>query len=111
MKTRAASIALADYLDSISDEDLTSILKCLEGILRVNLQNDRVVIPAVETIAGLFEENIFSKIEENYKYDSPRCLLTKFSVSVYSRSESGVQIRKRDEITSVCTNVSPTLTI
>ena len=67
MQTRAASIALADYLDSISDEDLISILKCLEGILSVNLQNDRIVIPALETIAGLFEESIFSRIEHTYK--------------------------------------------
>ena len=32
------------------------------------MQNDRVVIPAIETIAGLFEENIFSRIESEYKY-------------------------------------------
>jgi hypothetical protein len=62
---------LADYLDSISDEDLISVLKCLERILGVNLQNDRIVIPALETIAGLFEENIFARIEHNYKYDCP----------------------------------------
>jgi hypothetical protein len=59
---------LADYLDSIPEKDLISMLKCLEDILRVNMQNDRVVIPAIETIAGLFEENIFSGIESEYKY-------------------------------------------
>jgi Tubulin folding cofactor D C terminal len=67
MQTRAASIALADYIDSISDRDLIAILKCMEGILQANLQNDRVVIPAVETIAGLFEENIFSRIDHHYE--------------------------------------------
>jgi hypothetical protein len=59
---------LADYLDSIPEKDLISMLKCLQDILRVNMQNDRVVIPAIETIAGLFEENIFSRIESEYKY-------------------------------------------
>jgi len=59
---------LADYLDSIAEQDLISMLRCLEDILRLNLQNDRVVIPAIETVAGLFEENIFSRIEPEYKY-------------------------------------------
>ena len=90
MQTRAALIALADYLDSIPDEDLISVLKCLEGILGVNLQNDRIVIPSLETIAGLFEESIFARIEDSYKYDSPVCLLMKFSTSFYSHSESWV---------------------
>ena len=83
-------MALADYLDSILDEDLISILKCLEGILSGNLQNDRIVIPALETIAGLFEESIFAKIECIYKYESPARLLMKFSTSIYCYSESWV---------------------
>jgi tubulin-specific chaperone D len=61
-------MALADYLDSISDENLISILKCLETILRVNQTQDRIVVPSIETIAGLLEEGIFSRIEEDYEY-------------------------------------------
>jgi hypothetical protein len=61
-------VALADYLDSLPEPDLIAILKSIENILRNNLQNDRVVIPALETLAGLFEENIFSRLEGNYKF-------------------------------------------
>ena len=61
-------MALADYLDSTPETDLTAILKCTENILRNNIQNDRIVIPALEALAGLFEENIFSRVEESYKY-------------------------------------------
>jgi hypothetical protein len=67
-QTRAASVALADYLDSLAEPDLMAILKSIENILRNNLQNDRIVIPALETVAGLFEENIFSRLEGNYKF-------------------------------------------
>jgi tubulin-specific chaperone D len=67
-QTRAASVALADYLDSLPEQDLIAILKSIENILRINLQNDRVVIPALETLAGLFEENIFSRLEGSYKF-------------------------------------------
>ena len=67
-QTRAASVALADYLDSLPEPDLMAILKSIENILRNNLQNDRIVIPALETVAGLFEENIFSRLEGNYKF-------------------------------------------
>jgi hypothetical protein len=63
-------MALADYLDSIPDDDLIAMIKCLETIIRNNLQSDRVVIPALETVAGLFEEGVFSRIEQNYKYKS-----------------------------------------
>ena len=66
-QTRAASVALADYFDSIADEDLMLNLKCLERILRINLQNDRVVIPAIEATAGLFEESIFCRISDVYE--------------------------------------------
>jgi hypothetical protein len=59
---------LADYLDSVPDEDLMAILKCLESVIRSNLQSDRVVVPALETVAGLFEEGVFSRIEHVYKY-------------------------------------------
>ena len=54
----------------MSDTDLTIILKCMEDIIRSNLQNDRVVIPALETLAGLLEEDIFSRIVESYKFES-----------------------------------------
>ena len=77
----------------------------------MNIQNDRIVIPALETIAGLFEESIFTRIEHNYKYDSSLRLLTKFSTSIYSYTESWVQIRECDEIGSVYTTVSLVLTI
>jgi Tubulin folding cofactor D C terminal len=39
----------------------------MEDILRNNLQNDRIVIPALETLAALFEESIFSRLEDEYK--------------------------------------------
>jgi Tubulin folding cofactor D C terminal len=68
MQTRAASIALADYLDSISEGQLISILNCMENILKLNLDNDRIVIPSLETLAGLLEESIFSRIHDNYEY-------------------------------------------
>jgi len=58
---------LADYLDTVSDEELVDILKCLESIIRNSLGNDRVVIPAIEATAGLFEENIFSRLEGTYE--------------------------------------------
>ena len=61
-------MALADYLDSLPEPDLMAILKSIENILRNNLQNDRIVIPALETVAGLFEENIFSRLEGSYKF-------------------------------------------
>lgn len=67
---------MADYLDSIPDEDLIAILKCLESIVRNNLQRDRVVIPALETVAGLFDEGVFSRIEEGYKYSQSLSSLT-----------------------------------
>jgi hypothetical protein len=67
-QTRAASMALADYLDSLAEPDLMAILKSIENILRNYLQSDRIVIPALETVAGLFEENIFSRLEGNYKF-------------------------------------------
>jgi hypothetical protein len=60
---------LADYLDAISDEDLVTMIKCLEAIIRNNIQSDRVVIPALETVAGLFEEGVFARIEQIYKYE------------------------------------------
>jgi len=63
-------VALADYLDSVSNTDLTVILRCMEDIIRNNLQNDRVVIPALETLAELLEEDIFSRIVESYKFVS-----------------------------------------
>jgi len=61
-------MALADYLDSLAEPDLMAILKSIENILRNYLQSDRIVIPALETVAGLFEENIFSRLEGNYKF-------------------------------------------
>lgn len=61
---------MTDYLDSIPEIDLIANLKSMENILRNNLQNDRIVIPALETLAGLFEENIVSRLEENYKFVS-----------------------------------------
>lgn len=61
-------MALADYLDSLSDVQLILIQKCLEHIIRSNIHNDRIVIPAIETLAGLLEESIFSRIEEEYSY-------------------------------------------
>jgi hypothetical protein len=61
-------MALADYLDTLPDVQLIVILKCLEYIIRNNIQNDRIVIPALETLAGLLEESIFSRIEEEYSY-------------------------------------------
>jgi Tubulin folding cofactor D C terminal len=61
-------MALADYLESVPNEQLISILKCLEDIIRSNIQNDRIIIPALETIAGLLEESIFSRIEKDYSY-------------------------------------------
>jgi hypothetical protein len=66
IQTRAASMALADYLDTLPEGQLISILKCFENIIRSNVSNDRVVIPALETVAGLFEESIFSRIEMEY---------------------------------------------
>ena len=66
-QTRTASVALADYLDSVSDGERIVILNCIQDIIKSNIQNDRVIIPAIETVARLFEENIFVTIE-NYKY-------------------------------------------
>jgi len=60
---------LADYLDSVSDEELISITTCLEDILRSYCLNDRVIIPAIEAIAYLLEEGILTRIEPRYKYN------------------------------------------
>lgn len=68
-------MALADYLDSIPNEQLVAILKCVEDIIRSNIQNDRIIIPALETIAGLLEESILSRIEQDYSYHPRDCLI------------------------------------
>ena len=61
-------MAMADYLDTLPDDQLTAILRCVEHIIRNNVQNDRIVIPAIETVAGLLEESIFSRIDDEYSY-------------------------------------------
>ena len=84
-------MALADYLDSLAEPDLMAILKSIENILRNNLQNDRIVIPALETVAGLFEENIFSRLEGNHKFvllDSS--LMVVFEQYSFSRRKWGL---------------------
>ena len=86
-------------------------LKCFEEILRVNLQNDRVIIPAIETIAGLLEENIFSRIESEYKFFPPLSISDQFPYPVCSHPEGWVQVKQCDETPCMCANVRTSTTL
>ena len=70
------------------------------------MQNDRVVIPAVETIAGLFEENIFSRIESDYRYLPTYMINDQLPSTLSPHPEGGFQVGQRDEASCVCANVS-----
>jgi hypothetical protein len=59
-------VALADYIDSLTPPDIPAILKSIESILRENISNDRIVIPAMEATAALFEEGIVTGIRYEY---------------------------------------------
>ena len=63
-------MALADYLDGISDQSLVDIAECVEGIIRDNVENDRVVVPVIDAMAGFLEENVFSRIYDQYEFTS-----------------------------------------
>jgi Tubulin folding cofactor D C terminal len=60
-------VALADYLDAISDQSLVDIAECVEGIIRDNVENDRVVVPVIDAMAGFLEEDVFSRIYDQYE--------------------------------------------
>ena len=90
-------MALADYLDSIPQSDLIAVLKCMESILRENLQNDRICIPAIDAIAGLCEENIFTRIANDYEYPPPQSrlvwLIRVFGLCSFLLRRLGINLR------------------
>jgi hypothetical protein len=85
-------VALADYLDSIAKPNLIAILKCTESILRENMQHNRICIPAIDATAGLFEENIFARIEDDYEYFPYEMCSDEFPSVISCHAENWIQV-------------------
>jgi len=63
-KLRAANRALTQFLDTLSTEELETIMDSLVTVVERKLQLDRVVVSAFEVIASLFSEGILARLED-----------------------------------------------
>jgi hypothetical protein len=79
---RVSRAALAEYCERDS-QNLSTICSCLYSILKRNLKNDRILVPAMEVIGFLFDYQIMQRSET--KYSPPlECIIFTSELTSYS---------------------------
>lgn len=87
--TQNARKALLNFLDSLPDElesasahvSLTDFMNCILGMLKNNLNQDRLLVPLLEVIAFLFDMQVMQRlVSTSFKYVSacfnlPECIM------------------------------------
>ncbi|KAF1944354.1 hypothetical protein EJ02DRAFT_510264 [Clathrospora elynae] len=64
-------VALLDFIDTLSDDNtsdvpqftLVELAKCLVGLLKANLDNDRTLLPLLEVVAFLFDMQVMQRLQ------------------------------------------------
>ena len=61
---RASRAALVDYAEHLSITDLVALCQDLIEIIRQHIADDRLIVPALEVVAFLFDAGQFQRIND-----------------------------------------------